>query len=297
MSRVAPADEPRVAFTIDPGTSIGRVHLTVHDLAAELAFYVERLGFETLARESGRATLGAGDRELLVLHENREARRASGTTGLFHFALLLPSRRDLSKALARLIATGTPLSGVADHGVSEALYLDDPEGNGIELYRDRPRAEWPRVDGQLRMTSDPLDLGELLSEAGAEAGASAPLPAGTSIGHIHLHVPHLEPARKFYVESLGFDLMQRFGESAMFVSAGGYHHHVGANTWLGIGAPTPPAGSLGLREFEVDLASVAVARQVRERLASLGVPVERDGERFWALDPAAHRVVFQVRER
>ncbi|MGH7741457.1 MAG: VOC family protein [Candidatus Eiseniibacteriota bacterium] len=277
---------------IDPGASMGSVQLTVHDLEAQMAFYRERLGLDSLSASPGRASLGAGGRELLVLREDREAPRAPGTAGLYHFALLLPSRRDLANALSRLVATGTSLTGVADHGVSEALYLDDVEGNGIELYRDRPREQWPRAEGALRMTSDPLDLGGLLAEA--DGGAIVPLPNRSRMGHVHLHVPHLEQARLFYCDTLGFDLMQRFGSSAMFVSAGGYHHHLGLNTWQGLGAPPPPPGALGLLQFVVSLTSPPAAQQVRERLERAGVPIEVDGSRFAVSDPAAHRLVFEV---
>lgn len=279
---------------IDPGVSIGTVHLTVHDLPLELAFYRERLGLELIRQEQGRAVLGAGTRALLELHFDPEAQRARGTAGLYHFALLLPSRSDLANALARLISTGTSLTGVADHGVSEALYLDDAEGNGIELYRDRPRAQWPRVDGQLRMTTDPLDLGELLANAEADSGAPARIADGTVVGHVHLHVSHLEDSRAFYCDTLGFELMLRFGHSALFIAGGGYHHHFGLNTWLGVGAPSPPPGALGLRYFTVRLTSREALRQVLERLERARVPIEREAQSFSVLDPTGHRLVFET---
>jgi catechol 2,3-dioxygenase len=274
---------------IDPALSIADVHLRVNDLARQSAFYRERLGLVALAEERAHLVLGTGGRALLTLHEDREARRAPGTTGLYHFALLLPSRRELGNALARLASTGTSLTGVADHGVSEALYL----GNGIELYRDRPREEWPRAQGKLRMTSDPLDLGALLSAADQDSERLQPLADGTVVGHVHLHVPHLEPAREFYCDTLGFDLMQRLGASAMFVSAGGYHHHLGFNTWLGIGAPPPPSGALGLERFRIRLGSRAALDDVRARLAAARVPIESEADGLSVMDPAAHRVTFE----
>jgi catechol 2,3-dioxygenase len=285
--------EPGGPASIDPGLSIASVHLTVHDLAAQLAFYRDRLGLEVSIEERGRAVLGAGGRELLVLREDRGARDARGTAGLYHFALLLPSRRDLANALARLASTGVPLTGVADHGVSEALYLNDAEGNGIELYRDRPRPEWPRDHGALRMTSDPLDVGELVASADPDSVTLAPLAAGTVVGHVHLHVSHLEASKQFYCDTLGFDLMQRFGHSALFVSAAGYHHHLGLNTWLGVGAPPPPPGALGLDHFVIRLSSAASGQQVLERLEAAGASVEREEARFTTLDPTTHRVTFE----
>jgi catechol 2,3-dioxygenase len=278
---------------IDAGLSLGSVHLTVLDLVAQAAFYRERLGLESLESGNGRALLGAGGRALLVLREQRGAPHARGTAGLYHFALLLPSRRDLANALARLVSTGTPLTGVADHGVSEALYLNDAEGNGIELYRDRPRAEWPRESGALRMTTDPLDVGELVAAADLDSEALAPMAAGTILGHVHLYVSHIETSRAFYCDTLGFELMQRFGASALFVSAGGYHHHFGLNTWLGVGAPPPPRGALGLDHVEIRLSSGEALRQLRARLEAAGIPIEREGGRFTVLDPTTHRLTFE----
>ena len=279
---------------IDPGLSIASVHLTVHDLEAVAAFYRERLGLESLGLDRERAALGAGGRELLVLHQDREAPHARGTAGLYHFALLLPSRRELANALARLVSTGTQLTGVADHGVSEALYLNDFEGNGIELYRDRPRAEWPRERGALRMTADPLDVGELVAAADADSETLAPLAAGTTIGHVHLHVSQLESSRAFYCDALGFELMQRFGASALFVSAGGYHHHFGLNTWLGSGAPPPPRGALGLDHIVIRVSSGEALGALRRRLEAEGAALEREGARFTVLDPTTHRLTFEA---
>ena len=283
-----------MSASIHPDTSLTGVELTVRDLAAESAFYRERLGLEPLRSDAGRASFGAGGRMLLELVEQRDARRVRGVTGLYHFALLLPSRRELANALARLATTGTALTGVADHGVSEALYLDDPEGNGIELYRDRPRAEWPLVNGELTMATDPLDLGELIAGADADRPIDMPIAPGTTLGHMHLHVAQLESARAFYADTLGFDLMQRLGSSALFLSAGGYHHHVGLNTWLGVGAPPPPPDALGLRRFTVRLPSDAAARQVHERLERAQIAVQSEREGFSALDPSQNRVGFEV---
>lgn len=240
---------------VDPGTRIGAVHLTVAALGRLVPFYEACLGLAVRQRDDRTAWLGAGGPDLLVLHESPTARRVAGTTGLYHFAVLVPTRRDLARSLRRLIDTGVTLQGVADHGVSESLYLSDPEGNGIEICRDRARADWPVVDGQLRMGTDPIDLDGLLSELDAEGGAPpvAGMPAGTTIGHVHLQVADLEAAEQFYAGTLGLTLTQRFGRSASFFGAGGYHHHVATNIWAGAGAPPPPPDALGLDHFEIVL--------------------------------------------
>jgi catechol 2,3-dioxygenase len=190
------------------------------------------------------------------LREEPDARpRLPHTTGLYHVAILLPTRADLARVLGRLMDTGYPIEGAADHGVSEAIYLNDPEGNGIEIYRDRPRHEWPHVSGTLAMVTDPLDVDGLLGEAGANGSGWRGMPNETRVGHIHLQVGDLEPAVQFYRNTVGFEVMQHFGRSAAFLSVGGYHHHIGLNTWAGIGAQPPPAGTRGLRGFVIRLSS------------------------------------------
>jgi catechol 2,3-dioxygenase len=278
---------------IDPAASIGSVHLTVSDLTRSVQFYESQLGFLVQRRDDRTAWLGAGGADLLVLSGREDAPRVRGTTGLYHFAILVPTRGDLAGALRRLIATNTRMQGAADHGVSEALYLADPDGNGIEIYRDRPRAEWPYAGAQLRMGADPLDLDELFAEP-AEGGDSAALAAGTVIGHVHLHVSRLDEAERFYVGVLGFELMQRYGPSALFVSAGGYHHHVGLNTWAGVGAPPPPPGAIGLRHFVVRLPTAAAVEEVAARLAAAGVPAEAVEGGLLVRDPAGNAIKFGI---
>src|SRR5262245_28148385 len=229
-------------------------------------FYEAHLGFKVRASDDRTAHLHAGDGadDLLVLHASTHAPSVRGTTGLYHFAILVPSRGDLARALRRLVATETVLQGAADHGVSEALYLADPDGNGIEIYRDRPRAEWPIVNGRLRMGADPFDFDDLASRPDAASGAG--LASATTIGHVHLHVSDLRAAERFYVDVLGFEMTQRYGPSALFVSAGGYHHHVGLNTWAGAGAPPPPPGAIGLKHFVVKLPDGPALEDVVARL-------------------------------
>jgi len=195
-------------MVIDPATTIGAVHLTISDLRRSIRFYETHLGFTVHRRDDRSAWLGAGAADLLILTQCETAPRVRGTTGLYHFAILVPSRADLARSLRRLVATHTILQGAADHGVSEALYLADEDGIGIEIYRDRPREQWPIVDGQLRMGADPFDLDALLEEAG-RAESTAGLASGTVIGHVHLHVSRLDAAQAFYIDLMGFELMQR----------------------------------------------------------------------------------------
>jgi catechol 2,3-dioxygenase len=292
---------------IDPRAAIGEVHLTIADLDRSLRFYQTRLGFTLHQRGDETARLGAGGADLLVLSQRETARRVRGTTGLYHFAVLVPSRADLARALRRLVDTKTPMQGAADHGVSEALYLADPDGNGIEVYRDRPRAEWPYVGSALAMGADPFDMGALLAESSGLPRQSSPLDLGataasddaglapgTTVGHVHLHVSRLPEAEHFYVDVLGFALMQRYGPSALFVSAGGYHHHIGLNTWAGVGAPPPPPGAIGLRHFTVRLPDAQAMASVVARLGAAGLPVESGKDGALTKDPAGNIILFQA---
>jgi catechol 2,3-dioxygenase len=276
---------------IDPAARIGAVHLTISDLGRSVRFYESHVGFTLHRREERTAWLGAdAGADLLVLSQSDTAPRVRGATGLYHIAILVPSRGDLARALRRLVATGTVMQGAADHGVSEALYLADPDGNGIEIYRDRPHAEWPYVDGQLGMGADPLDLDGLLADGEGMNGAG--LASGTVIGHVHLHVARLDEAERFYVALLGFDLMQRYGPSALFVSAGGYHHHIGLNTWVGVGAPPPPPGAIGLRHFDVQLPDAAAVAAVERRIGVAGIAVESTADGFMVRDPSRNLLHF-----
>ena len=235
------AAEPTGA-EISPLLSLGAVHLTVADLERSLAYYRGAVGLDVLGQEDGRASLGAGGRELLVLVEEPGARPARGYTGLYHFALLLPERADLARWLAHAARDRVPLVGLSDHFVSEALYLSDPDGHGIEIYWDRPREGWEGKVGQ-RLTTEPLDTDSLLAELEDPATATFDgLPGGTVMGHVHLKVSSIPETIAFYRDRLGFGLMAQLGQQAAFLSAGGYHHHLGANTWESAGAPRPPSG-------------------------------------------------------
>jgi catechol 2,3-dioxygenase len=229
----------------------GAIGLAVADLERSLDYYEKRIGMERLERGAGRAALGAGGRRLLELEERPGAKRDPAAAELFHFALLLPSRAALGSALARLIATGTPLTGASDHGVSEALYLRDPDGHGIELYADRPRETWYE-QGRLRMGTTALDLDELLEAGRAGGDGGSGLAPGTVIGHVHLETCDMARSRSFYVDRLGLAVTtERPG--ATFMSVGGYHHHVAANTWGGKTRPAPTGDHIGMLWFEMEL--------------------------------------------
>ena len=240
----------------------------------------------------GVVALGVDGRPLVELVADPDApARPPHTTGLFHLAILVPTRADLARALRRLAATGWRLSGASDHLVSEALYLSDPEGNGIELYRDRPRDEWPIADGALRMDTLPLDLGSLLSED--DGGSSDDgMPAGTVLGHVHLQVAELDPAETFWVDALGLDVTVRGYPGALFTSAGGYHHHVGLNTWAGVGAARPPAGSRGLVRFELVVPDADALEAAGNRVAAVEA-VELTNDGVLAPDPSGNAVLLR----
>lgn len=282
--------------SIDPASHIGVVSLTVADLARSQQFYSDILGLRDLSAHDGRALLAAEDGAPLVeLVEQRGAQpKPQRATGLYHFALLLPDRVDLARWLRHVTEVRWPLQGWADHGVSEAVYLADPDGNGIEVYRDRPRQEWPVQNGHLQMVSDPLDARGLLALVDGETRLWQSMPAGTVMGHIHLHVADIDAARAFYCDVLGFDLVQRYGASALFVSAGGYHHHIGLNTWAGQGAPPAPTGSAGLRHYEVVLPDEDALAGVATRLERAGVLFERSNGEVMVSDTSSNRILLCV---
>jgi catechol 2,3-dioxygenase len=260
----------RAPAEISPATTLGSVHLTVSDLHRSLQYYERAVGLKVLEQGGGRAALGAGGRELLVLVEEPGARPAHGYTGLYHFALLVPRRRELAIWLAHAARDRVPLVGMSDHFVSEALYLSDPDGHGIEIYWDRPREHW---EGQVaaRMTTLPLDVDDLVAEL--EEPGSEPfegLPAGTAMGHVHLKVADVPEAVRFYRDGLGFGVMAMLGEQAAFLGAGGYHHHIGANTWESAGAGPPPTGSAALRRATIVCPDTGERDSILGRLASLG---------------------------
>jgi catechol 2,3-dioxygenase len=271
-------DEP-VRAELPAATRMGVVHLTVADLDRSLAYYEEQIGLRAHAREDGRAVLGTGGEDLLVLTEEPGARPADGYSGLFHFALLVPQRADLARWLAHAARDRVPLTGLSDHAVSEAIYLRDPDHHGIEIYADRPRAEWEGKVGE-RLTTLPLDTDDLLGVL--DDPATAPfdgLPGGTVMGHVHLSVAEIDATNAFYRDRLGFAVMAQLGEQASFLSAGGYHHHLGANIWNSAGAPYAPEGHARLTQMTVVLPDSASLDEAAARVGGTevrdpsGIPV------------------------
>jgi catechol 2,3-dioxygenase len=257
-------------------TRLGSIRLRTADAGLLRDFYQRVIGLRPLAADGRVTALGAGDSVLVELDPDADApARPPRTTGLFHLALLVPTRADLARALRRVWEAGWPLSGASDHLVSEALYLSDPEGNGIELYRDRPRAEWRQTGGELEMATLPLDLESVLSED--QDGEVGRMDAGTVLGHVHLQVADLAPAQAFWVDALGLDATVRSYPGALFASAGGYHHHVGLNTWAGVGVPRPPAGARGLERFEVVVPDTVSVEAAGARLATVADVEDVDG--------------------
>ena len=284
---------------IDPDTAIGAVRLTVNDLERSRTFYERAIGLRSVELDDGTLAVGvAGERPLIELQGDSSAPRLNRRTpGLYHLAILLPSRLDLAFALARLAETRWPLDGASDHLVSEALYLSDPDGNGIEIYRDRPRSEWRHVGGQLQMSTLALDLNDVLGELRAGSELQAAAPSGTTIGHVHLQVGDLDEAEAFYHGVLGFEVMVRGYPGALFVSAGGYHHHIGLNTWHSAGAARATAGSVGLRSFEVELPDEAELAAVLARVDAAAIPTSRKHDGVLVRDPFGSGVVLRTRSR
>lgn len=283
--------------TIAPTTHIGEIQLTVANLDRSVQFYQDRLGFALLNHENGQARLGTRSHGLinLVKQPGVKPRAQRGMTGLYHFAVLLPDRRSLARLLYQMAENEVQVQGAADHGVSEALYLADPDGNGIEFYRDRRRNEWPADDlGKLQMGTDELDVDDLVMELKDGVTPWTGLPDATMIGHVHLHVRDLTEAERFYTRILGFQVMQRYGSGALFVSAGGYHHHIGLNTWAGAGAPPPPPDVAGLVWFEVCLPDQASIDALKGRLEAAGIPSENLNSGLLVKDPSQNSILFKI---
>ncbi|TCK23171.1 catechol 2,3-dioxygenase [Ancylobacter aquaticus] len=288
---IAPPPSAGPVPTLPAGLRMGAVRLRVRDAARAAAFYTGTVGLALLGRnDDGSLRLGVEGETLIELVGAPDAgARPRGTTGLFHVALLVPDRPALAVVLRRLIAQGVRL-GASDHLVSEALYLDDPDGNGIEIYRDRPESDWRWDRKTVEMATQPLDLRQLLGDAPEAVPLDAPMPEGTRVGHVHLQVGDLAAARRFYVDGLGFTVTTDRYPGALFVSAGGYHHHLGLNIWQSRGGEQAPSGSVGLVAFEVILPDTASVEAVRDRLAASGEAVTIRPQGFAVADPWGTRL-------
>jgi catechol 2,3-dioxygenase len=280
------------AATLPASLRLGPVHITVTDLDRSIPFYERSIGLQLARREAATAALGAGGENLLVLTEEPGARPAGRHAGLYHFALLHPSRHELARAAQRLIETQTPVSGASDHRISEAIYLPDPDGNGIELAADRGREHWGDLsDPTSHGGPEPLDMVSLM--AMVDGAPVEPHAAdGLRVGHLHLHVGGIEPALEFWRDLIGFEVMTLF-PSAAFISAGGYHHHLGLNTWRGEGVGPMPAGTVGLRHWTIVLDSPGDVAAVAGRLEAAGAPIERQPDGFLTRDPQNNAVLIR----
>jgi catechol 2,3-dioxygenase len=270
---------------IAQATTVGAVHLAVADLDRSIGFYERSVGLRTLERGDGAASLGTGSDPLLVLREEPGAEPADGYAGLFHFALLVPTRLDLAQWLAHAISERVPLTGASDHFVSEAVYLRDPDHHGIEIYRDRPREQW---EGEVwRMGTWPMDVDGVLGELDAPPEFER-LAEGTRMGHVHLRVAEVDSTVRFYRDLLGFELMAQLGPQAAFLAAGGYHHHVGANVWESRGAPQAPPGTARLLRATVVLPSEAE----RDRVAGRVPDAEARDDGVLVHDPSGNALLL-----
>ncbi len=282
-------------FHHGPNTFVGQVDIRVQNLDRSLLFYKEMIGFQVLDQTETTATLTAdGKTVLLTLVQPEDViPKQSRTTGLYHFAILLPTRADLGKILLHFIQAGYPLQGASDHLVSEALYLADPDGNGIEIYSDRPSSSWSWRNDEVIMTTEAMDAQSVLDEA--QGATWNGLPADTIMGHIHLHVSELRSTEEFYKKGLGFDVVCRYGNQALFISTGKYHHHIGLNTWNGIGAPEPPANSVGLASFSLIFANSEKRKNILEQLKDIGATVTEENGYFVTKDPSGNRIHLLVK--
>lgn len=250
-------------------TSIHSVTLTVKDLGRVMEFYERVLGFVRLRQDGASATVGASESgpELLTLRERPDARlRPAHIPGLFHTAFLYPNRAELARVLKRVVQHGGRFQGFADHLVSEALYLADPEGNGVELYADRPREKWTWVDSSVQMATDPLDLESLMAELERNDPHWDGTPPDVRIGHVHLQVSDLGKAEDFWSKKAGFNVVTRDYPGALFVSAGGYHHHVGLNVWRSRGNAIPEGILTGLEALNISVPTIEGRKHLAQRL-------------------------------
>ena len=281
MSKIE-TTRPAITPALPSTLRLGAVHLTVADLDRAVAWYERSLGLRVHTHNSARAELGDGAQTVVVLHENPDARPAGRHAGLYHYALLLPTREELARVAVRLTQTRTRIQGASDHGTHEAIYLADVDGNGIELVWDRDRQRWPAGLGYDRGPA-PLDFESLLSTVAGEQPTGF-VAESLRIGHLHLHVGDIQRALAFYRDILGFELQADIG-SAAFVSAGGYHHHLGINVWNGQGVDGPPPHTTGLRRWTVEIPSDAEVAALRERLEAAGSTVEAVDGGFEVRDP------------
>ena len=284
---------PRSRALLADATRLGGVELTVTDLDRALGFYTRVIGLSVRERDERSAALHAGGEDLVMLRAEPGAHPAGRHAGLYHYALLFPTREELARVARRVAESRTRIDGASDHGTHEAIYLPDPDGNGIELATDRPREQWPDMRGGDLFGGgpEPLDVGALFATIAEERRPSPLAEPGLRVGHMHLHVGDLEPATRFYRDGLGFELLAAM-PSAVFVAAGGYHHHVAFNTWRGAGVGPAPEDAVGLRHWTLISESAVERDAVIGRLRALGVTLEQRPDGILARDPSANAVLI-----
>ncbi|WP_082684200.1 VOC family protein [Lentibacillus amyloliquefaciens] len=278
-------------FFEKPATYVGEVNINVTDLESSLSFYEQVIGFSVLEKTGDKAVLTAdGKTPLLTLMQPKDVVPKEGrTTGLFHFAILLPSRADLSSFIKHVARAGARL-GASDHLVSEALYLNDPDGNGIEVYHDRPSNEWSWSDGQVAMSTEPLDADSLVAESDKAWNG---LPNGTVMGHIHLHVANLKSTKSFYIDGLGFQVVTNY-PGALFTSTADYHHHIGLNIWNGENVPAPSENSVGLNWYSLVFPDEQSRGEKVKNLENQGVTVRKEHDAYIVKDPSENEIHMQL---
>jgi catechol 2,3-dioxygenase len=285
---------PEPEQSIHPATEPGEVTLAVANLARSVDFYTRVLGMQTIERSGAHAVMGADGVPIIVLDELPGAvPQPEYSTGLYHVAVLLPTRADLAHFLIHLGQSHYPLAGYADHLVSEALYLSDIDGNGLEVYADRPRETWQHQGDMVVMDSLPIDFDNLLAEVPDQDAPWPGMPEGTKVGHIHLRIGNIQQGADFYHKLLGFDIMAQI-RGALFVSAGGYHHHIGLNIWQSRGASPPPANAVGMREFKIVVPEADALTPVLNRLDNAGEKYQRESNTVKLSDPWQNHIVLTV---
>jgi catechol 2,3-dioxygenase len=283
-----------MGFHSKPTTFIGNVIVKVTNLQRSIQFYQDVLGFDILEQTTSTVKLTTDGKTSFLSLEQPEnvIPKQERTTGLYHFAILLPNQKELANIVLHLVQKGIRF-GSSDHLVSEALYLHDPDGNEIEIYRDRTPSEWNWKRDEVDMAVDPLNFEHLLKHATPEKPWQK-MPAETVMGHIHLHVSELQKTEEFYVKGLGMDVVNRFGRQALFLSYGNYHHHVGVNTWNGVGAPAPAKNSAGLESYTLIFDNDEARQQVLTNLKQIGAEVLKENNQFTTFDPSGNRIELAV---
>ncbi|MDR7857431.1 VOC family protein [Tissierella sp.] len=281
-------------FHEKPSIFVKEIVLKVADIERSIEFYTKIMGFNILNREENKAILTADgiNPMITIVQPENVVPKLLRRTGLYHFALLLPSRSHLGLFLKHIREEGYPIRGASNHGVSEAIYLEDPDENGIEVYRDIDSKEWKSDDNQINMVTDPLDYNGLMTDIGDEKWQS--IPKNTVVGHIHLHVRDLDEAKRFYCDGLGFDLVTKIANSALFISSQGYHHHIGLNIWNGRNAEPLADNSVGMKYFTMLFPDIETRERIINNLVSLGYKIIEEDNNIFTKDPSSNLIKLIV---